>query len=83
MAAIAASDLRNHLAEVLRRVAAGEEFEVVHDDQPVAMLIPVHRTRRWIPASELIPDLVRLGPDVSGLCDELAVTIGETTSKIS
>jgi len=52
MSAISARDLRNHTAEVLRRVEAGEEIEVLKDNQPVAKLVPLSRRRRWLPAAE-------------------------------
>ena len=41
MAAIPARELRNHTAEVLRRVEAGEEIEVFKDNRPVAKIIPL------------------------------------------
>lgn len=40
-ATIPARDLRNHTAEVLRQVAAGEEIEVLKDNRPVARISPV------------------------------------------
>ena len=40
MAAIPARDLRNHTAEILRRVEAGEEIEVFKDNRPVAKIVP-------------------------------------------
>ncbi|HKA69551.1 MAG TPA: type II toxin-antitoxin system prevent-host-death family antitoxin [Actinomycetes bacterium] len=83
MASIPARDLRNHTAEILRRVEAGEEFEVFRDNQPVAKIIPIRRQRRWIPVSELIPELERLGPDVTGITDVLTATLTETTDDMS
>lgn len=82
MAAIPARDLRNHTAEILRRVEAGEEFEVLRDNQPVAKIIPIRRQRRWIPASELILELERLGPDATGLSEALAEAVTETTDDV-
>jgi antitoxin (DNA-binding transcriptional repressor) of toxin-antitoxin stability system len=40
--AIPARDLRNHTAEILRRVEAGEEIEVFKDNHPVAKIIRFH-----------------------------------------
>ncbi|QBS44113.1 type II toxin-antitoxin system Phd/YefM family antitoxin [Nocardia sp. CS682] len=65
--ALSAQDLRDHTAEVLRRVEAGEEFEIWRDHRPVAKIIPLPRRRQWIPASEIVQELVRLGPDPTGL----------------
>ncbi|MBV8861716.1 MAG: type II toxin-antitoxin system Phd/YefM family antitoxin [Mycobacterium sp.] len=83
MAAIPARDLRNRTAEVLRRVAAGEEIEVLKDNRPVAKLVPVSRRRRWLPATEVIGELARLGPDSTGLGAELRATLTDTTDDLA
>ena len=82
-ATIPARDLRNRTAEVLRRVEAGEEIEVLKDNRPVAMIVPLPRRRRWMPAGELIRELVRLGPDTTGLGEELREALAETTDDLS
>jgi prevent-host-death family protein len=82
MSAIPARDLRNHTAEVLRRVEAGEEIDVLKDNRPVARLIPLARRPRWLSAAEIGRELVRLGPDTSGLADELRETLSETTDDL-
>jgi prevent-host-death family protein len=83
MPPIPARDLRNHTAEVLRRVEAGEEIEVFKDNRPVAKLVPLSRRRRWLPASEVIGELSRLGPDATGLKAELREALTETTDDVS
>jgi prevent-host-death family protein len=82
MSAIPARDLRNHTAEVLRRVEAGEEIEVLKDNRPVAKLIPLSRRSRWLPAAEIAHELARLGPDTTGMADELRETLSETTDDL-
>lgn len=42
---VAPRDLRNHYGDVLRRVTAGEEVDIVRDGVPVATVVPP-RTRR-------------------------------------
>jgi prevent-host-death family protein len=81
MAAIPARDLHNHTAEVLRRVEAGEEIEVLKDNRPVAKIIPLSR-RQWLPATEISHELLRLGPDTTGLAEELRATLTETTDDL-
>jgi prevent-host-death family protein len=81
-ATIPARDLRNHTAEVLRRVAAGEEIEVLKDNRPVARIGPVARRRQWLPAAEVISELMRLGPDTTGLSEELRKTLTQTTDDL-
>ena len=43
MAEVSARDLRNHTAEVLRRVEAGERLRVNVNRRPVAELVPLSR----------------------------------------
>ncbi len=67
---LAARDLSQHLAEVLRRVKAGEQFQINEQDQPVALLTPVPDDSkslldRLIAAGRITPpeaDLCELGP---------------------
>ncbi|HEX6528160.1 MAG TPA: type II toxin-antitoxin system prevent-host-death family antitoxin [Streptosporangiaceae bacterium] len=82
MSAIPARDLRNHTAEVLRRVEAGEEIEVLKDNRPVAKIIPLSRRRQWVPASEVAHELLRLGPDTTGLAGELREILPDTTDDL-
>jgi prevent-host-death family protein len=82
MAVIPARDLRNHTAEVLRRVERGEEIEVHRDHRPIAKIIPLRGRRRWIPVNELIPQLERLGADDTGLAEELRETLDQSTDEI-
>ncbi|WP_433663499.1 type II toxin-antitoxin system Phd/YefM family antitoxin [Nocardia sp. CA-128927] len=82
MTALPARDLRNHTAEILRRVEAGEEIEILKDNRPVAKIIPLPRRRQWIPASEIVKELTRLGPDTTGLREELRETLSQTTDEL-
>jgi hypothetical protein len=41
-----------------------------------------HR-RQWLPATEVIRELVRLGPDVTGMRQELRETLTQTTDDVS
>jgi prevent-host-death family protein len=81
-ATIPARDLRNRTAEVLRRVEAGEEIEVLKDNRPVAKIVPLSRRRRWLPASEVLGELTRLGPDNTGLSKELRDALSDTTDDL-
>jgi prevent-host-death family protein len=48
-------ELRNNVADVLRRAEAGEEFTITVAGRPVAQLGPTQR-RRWVSG----PDLARV-----------------------
>ncbi|MEU2036920.1 type II toxin-antitoxin system Phd/YefM family antitoxin [Nocardia amamiensis] len=82
MTALPARDLRNHTAEVLRRVEAGEEIEILKDNRPVAKIVPLPRRRQWVPAAEVIQELRRLGPDTTGLRQELRAALPDTTDDL-
>lgn len=82
MTAIPARDLRNHTAEVLRRVEGGETIEVLRDNRPVARLVPLRPRREWIPAGEIVRELERLGPDPTGLAAELRSALTDTTDDL-
>lgn len=82
MSAIPARELRNHTADVLRRVEAGEEIEVLSGNRPVARIIPLSRRRKWLPAAEIGLELARLGPDTTGLAEELRETLTDTTDDL-
>jgi len=82
MSTIPARDLRNHTAEVLRRVEAGEEIEVLKDNRPIAKIVPLPRRRQWVPAAEVGHELARLGPDTTGLAQELREALTETTDDL-
>jgi prevent-host-death family protein len=82
MSAIPARDLRNHTAEVLRRVEAGEEIEVLKDNRPIAKIVPLPRRRQWVPAAEVGHELARLGPDTTGLAQQLRETLTGTTDDL-
>ena len=52
MSTIPQKELRNNVAEVLRRAEAGEEFTITVAGRPVAHLGPTTR-RQWVSGSDL------------------------------
>lgn len=81
-AVVPSRDLRNHMAEILRRVEAGEEIEIMHNNRPVAKLVPLRTRRQWIPATEILPRIAALGPDQTGLADDLRSMLTDTTDDL-
>lgn len=82
MSEIATRDLRNRTADVLRRVAAGEQVTITSRGRPVAQLVPVRAERRTpITRAELIRRLGRTRAD-PGLRDELESLAGDTTDDL-
>ena len=45
MVRIGIRELRDNLTATIRRVRAGESFEVTHDGEPVAILAPTRQSR--------------------------------------
>jgi prevent-host-death family protein len=74
MAVIPQKELRNNVAEVLRRAEAGEELTITVSGRPVATLGPARR-RRWVPSSDLA-ELWRSPPDPT-LEEDLTALGGE------
>ena len=69
-------ELRNNVADVLRRAEAGEEFTITVAGRPVAQLGPARR-RRWVTGPELgkvwdTPAPHTLAEDLERLPAELA-----------
>lgn len=76
MATIPQKELRNNVAEVLRRAEAGEEITITVSGRPVAHLGPA-RTRQWVPTGQLA-DLWATPPDPT-LEKDLEALGGELT----
>jgi prevent-host-death family protein len=51
-------ELRNDIADVLKRVASGERLRVTVRGRPVAELAPVSDVRRFVPRAEYGPILL-------------------------
>lgn len=82
MVSVASRDLRNHTADVLRRVAAGERVVVTVHGEPVAELVPPVRSRpRFLRKQDLAKVLSRSAAD-PGLREDLAELAGETTDDL-
>ncbi|HXH59156.1 type II toxin-antitoxin system prevent-host-death family antitoxin [Iamia sp.] len=80
MAEVASRELRNHTADVLRRVEAGEEITITVRGRPVAQVVPLRR-RRWVSGAEMRERLSRVQAD-PGLRDDLERLAGDTTDDL-
>lgn len=49
--------LRNNSAQLLRRVEAGERLRITVHGHPVAELVPLEHTERFVPFDEIVRDL--------------------------
>jgi prevent-host-death family protein len=76
---VSVRELRNHTAEVLRRVEAGERLRVTVDRRPVAQLTPLPARDVWVPKQRVIAALVQAD---TALSDELAEALPDTIDEL-
>ena len=76
---VSVRELRNHTAEVLRRVEAGERLRVTVDRRPVAELVPLPSRATWVPRERVLDALVQAD---AGLRSELAEALPDTVDEL-
>jgi prevent-host-death family protein len=76
---ISVRQLRNHTADVLRRVEAGESLRVTVDRRPVAQLVPLPSRATWVKRRRVIDNLVQADPALAG---ELAEALPDTVDEL-
>jgi prevent-host-death family protein len=78
MTQVSVRDLRNHTADVLRRVEGGERILITVDRRPVAELAPLPRRSTWVPRERALASLIQADPELSReLADALPDTVDE------
>jgi prevent-host-death family protein len=76
---VSVRQLRNHTAEVLRRVEAGESLRVTVDRRPVAELKPLATRAPWVPRQRVLDSLAQAD---AGLRRELDATVADTIDEL-
>jgi prevent-host-death family protein len=76
MSNVSSRDLRNHTADLLRRVESGERLRINVNRRPVAELVPLGRPQ-WTSGASM-ERVLREAPADPGLLDDL-VAIREQT----
>jgi len=61
---VSVRELRNRMAEVLRRVESGERVTITVDRRPVAELVPLPSRATWVPRARVVEGLVRADSDL-------------------
>jgi prevent-host-death family protein len=75
---VSVRELRNHTAEVLRRVEAGERLRVTVDRRPVAELAPLPTREAWVPRERAVRALIQADLELrSELSEALPNTVDE------
>jgi prevent-host-death family protein len=72
---VSVRQLRNHTADVLRRVEGGESLVVTVDRRAVAELVPLASRATWVPRRRVLDSLVQAD---RGLRDELDAALPDT-----
>jgi prevent-host-death family protein len=75
MSDVSSRDLRNHTADVLRRVEAGERVRISVNRRPVAELVPLDPPR-WTSGARM-ERILRDSQADEGLLDDLAAIRGQ------
>jgi prevent-host-death family protein len=75
MSDVSSRDLRNHTADVLRRVEAGERVRISVNRRPVAELVPL-ALPRWTSGAAM-ERVLREAPADAALEDDLAAIRGQ------
>ncbi len=81
MSEVASRELRNHTADVLRRVQAGEEITITVRGKPVAQVVPLGSRRRWLSREEFMERRRNLPYDPT-FADDLKWISGDTTDDL-
>jgi prevent-host-death family protein len=76
---VSVRELRNHTADVLRRVEAGERLRVTVDRRPVAELAPLPSRDVWVPRQRALEALVQTDAALRG---ELAEALPDTVDEL-
>ena len=74
-------ELRNDVANVLRRVAGGQRLRVTVRGRPVAELVPVSEARRFVPSSEASAIIVEEPLD-AGFQEDVHGALGGTVDEL-
>jgi prevent-host-death family protein len=76
---ISVRELRNHTADVLRRVERGERLRVTVDRRPVAELAPLPTRATWVPRTRVLEALTQAD---AALRHELAEALSDTVDEL-
>lgn len=76
---VSVRELRNHTAEVLRRVESGQRLRVTVDRRPVAELVPLPSRAAWVARERALDAFVQAD---AGLRSELAEVLPDTIDQL-
>jgi prevent-host-death family protein len=83
MRSVSVRELRNHTADVIACVEAGERIVLTSNGRPIADVVPHVQRSRWIPGALVCQALVDGAAADRGLRDDLDAVLGGTTDDLS
>ncbi len=79
MRSVSIRELRNHTADVVAAVEAGERIVLTSNGRPVADVVPHIERSRWVPGEIVLRGLADGGAADRQLQDDLDAVFGGTT----
>ncbi len=83
MRSVSIRELRNHTADVIASVEAGERVVLTSNGRPIADVVPHVERSRWIPGELVLEALVNGAAADRALLDDLDAVFGGTTDDIA
>ena len=83
MRSVSIRELRNHTADVIASVEAGERIVLTSNGRPIADVVPHIERSRWVPGELVLQALAGGAAADRGLRDDLDSVFGGTTDDIA
>jgi prevent-host-death family protein len=83
MRSVSIRELRNHTADVIASVEAGERVVLTSNGRPIADVVPHVERSRWIPGELVLQALAGGAAADPELLDDLEAALGGTTDDIA
>lgn len=82
MRSVSIRELRNHTADVVAAVEAGERIVLTSNGRPVADVVPHVERARWVPSDLVLEALAEGATADRGLRADLDAALGGTTDDL-
>jgi prevent-host-death family protein len=83
MRSVSIRELRNHTADVIASVEAGERIVLTSNGRPIADVVPHVERARWVPGELVLQALAAGAAADPGLRDDLDSVLGGTTDDVA
>ena len=83
MRSVSIRELRNHTADVIASVEAGERIVLTSNGRPIADVVPHTERARWIPGDAVLQALAAGAAADAGLREDLDAVFGGSTDDVA